>query len=132
MGFNIFNHLSLSLCPADYIALSKELTAAEAKPLARANTFYLTSGDVKVMDLIYCPFGKTCHSCDKRGFYTLTDENGREFILRRYRADDCRFELFNCARLDFKNNFTGALSDLTAESVPVKNRTKGHTESPVL
>lgn len=132
VGFNIFNHLSLSLCPADYIALSKELTAAEAKPLARANAFYLTSGDVKVMDLIYCPFGKTCHSCDKRGFYTLTDENGREFILRRYRADDCRFELFNCARLDFKNNFTGALSDLTAESVPVKNRTKGHTESPVL
>ena len=135
VGFNIFNYLSLSLCPADYISLSKELTAAEAGPLARENTFYLTAGDVKVMDLIYCPFGKSCAACDKRDFYTLTDENGRAFPLRRYEAGGCRFELFNCARLDFKNNFTGALIDFTTgadgQNCQTKNRTKGHTENPV-
>lgn len=132
VGFNIFNYLSLELCSADYVALSKELTISEAKPLARENTFYLTSGDIKVMDLIYCPFGKTCNVCDKRGFYTLTDENGRAFPLRRYETSACRFELFNCARLDCKNNFTGVLSDVTAQTVPVKNHTKGHSENPVL
>lgn len=132
VGFNIFNHLSLNLCPADYIALSKELAVAEAKPLARENTFYLTAGDIKVMDLIYCPFGKSCGQCDKRDFYTLTDENGRAFPMRRYRAGDCRFELFNCARLICENNFTGSLTDLTADGAAIKDHTKGHTEKPVL
>lgn len=148
VGFNIFNTLSLKLCPADYIALSKELTAAEAKPLARANTFYLTAGDIKVMDLIYCPFGKSCKECDKRNFYTLTDENGRAFPMRRYVTGDCRFELFNCARLVSENTFTGRLYELTTENSPseiqtqlddtkalkayFKNYTKGHTEAPIL
>lgn len=132
VGFNIFNCLSLSLCPADYVALSKELTVAEAKPLARENTFYLTAGDIKVMDLIYCPFGKSCGQCDKRDLYTLTDEDGRAFPMRRYKAGDCRFELFNCARLDCVNNFTGSLTDLTADGATYKNHTKGHTEKPVL
>lgn len=132
VGFNIFNHISLSLCPADYVALSKELTVAEAKPLARENTFYLTEGDIKVMDLIYCPFGKSCGQCDKRDMYTLTDENGRAFPMRRYKTGDCRFELFNCARLVSENNFTGRLTDLTADGAAIKNHTKGHTEKPVL
>ncbi len=132
VGFNIFNYLSLSLCPADYVALSKELTVAEAKPLARENTFYLTAGDVKVMDLIYCPFGKSCGQCDKRDIYTLTDENGRAFPMRRYEVSGCRFELFNCANLVCENNFTGKLTDLTADGVTYKNHTKGHTEAPVL
>lgn len=132
VGFNIFNGISLSLCPADYVALSKELTVAEAKPLARENTFYLTAGDIKVMDLIYCPFGKSCASCDKRDLYTLTDENGRSFPMRRYEVSGCRFELFNCARLSCKNDFTGSLTDLTADGATYKNHTKGHTESSVL
>ena len=53
------------------------------------------------MDLCYCPFGKTCAKCDKRTIYTLTDENGREFPVRRYLAADgnCRFEVYNCACL---------------------------------
>lgn len=142
-GFNLFNFLSLGLCPADYTVLSKELAAGEAKPLARANTFLLTSGDIKVMDLIYCPFGKSCKECDKRNFYTLTDENGRAFPLRRYEAGECRFELFNCAELVAENNFTGVLAELTTSENPAlfndknfkstfKNHTKGHFQSPVL
>lgn len=132
VGFNIFNRLSLNLCPADYVALSKELTVAEAKLLARENTFYLTAGDIKVMDLIYCPFGKSCGQCDKRDLYTLTDENGRVFPMRRYEVSGCRFELFNCARLVFENTFTGILKDFTADGAAYKNHTKGHTEKPVL
>lgn len=148
VGFNIFNHIAVDDCPADYIAVSKELTAAEAKPLARANTFYITAGDIKVMDLIYCPFSKTCGECDKRDIYTLTDENGRAFPLRRYKTEECRFELFNCAPLVSSNGFTGELYDLTAHENPAKalanfgdaeklkkyyvNYTKGHTENGVL
>lgn len=132
VGFNIFNRISLSLCPADFIALSKELTIAEAKPLARGNTFYLTAGDIKVMDLIYCPFGKTCGQCDKRDLYTLTDENGRAFPMRRYEVGGCRFELFNCARLVCENNFTGRITDLTADDANIGSNTKGHTQTPVL
>jgi putative protease len=147
-GFNVGNSLSLSQINADYIAISKELTAKEAKALAGENTFYLNAGDIKVMDLIYCPFGKTCASCDKRENYLLTDENNRTFPLRRYKADECRFELFNCASLIAQNNFTGKLIDCTLESdaqkiinncdngedlkKSFKNYTKGHAENPVL
>lgn len=129
-GFNIFNYISLAGCGADYIALSKELTITEAKPLARSNTFYLTSGAIQVMDLIYCPFGRSCKTCDMRASYTLTDENKREFNLRRYKLSEfCRFEIFNCAELNLNNNFTGVLSERTATS---DNTTKGHGEKAVL
>ncbi|MDE6076032.1 MAG: hypothetical protein K2G26_06315, partial [Clostridia bacterium] len=147
-GFNLFNSLSLDLCTADYAVLSKELTVAEAKPLARSNTFYLTVGDIKVMDLIYCPFGKSCRECDKRNFYTLTDENNRAFPMRRYEVGECRFELFNCAKLISENAFTGTLAELVSCENPArfngkmsdaeylkntfKNYTKGHTQTPVL
>lgn len=144
-GFNLTNSLSISLCPADYVALSKELTHAESRPLAGENTFMLTAGDIKVMDLIYCPFSKTCKSCDKRNIYTLTDEENRRFTLRRYKIADCRFEVINCAALVTENNFTGRIFDFTtcgSAADMVKNaeklkmvftsRTKGHSENPVL
>ncbi|MDE7380153.1 MAG: U32 family peptidase [Clostridia bacterium] len=148
VGFNLFNALSVKECPADYVALSKELTLSEAKEIAQSNTFYLSMGGVKVMDLIYCPFAKTCGQCDKRSVYKLTDENGREFPLRRYETGVCRFEIYNCAPLVCKNNFTGVLADLTLEENPAatskfaddtdklksifKNYTKGHSENGVL
>ena len=149
VGFNLFNSLAVDMCPAEYVALSKELTAAEARPLSRHNAFYLTAGDVQVMDLIYCPFGVSCRSCDKKHIYTLTDENGREFPMRRYETvGGCRFELFNCAPLVSANGFTGTLAEFTcqpdvkaAESAlgdadKLKrlfvSYTKGHTENPVL
>lgn len=131
VGFNLSNSLSLSLCPADYIALSKELTVSEAALLARENTFYLTSGDIKVMDLIYCPFSKTCKDCDKRFVYVLTDEDGRAFPLRRYKISECRFELYNCAYLQSSAHFTGILKENSLPAETYKARTKGHTESPV-
>ena len=147
-GFNLSNSLSLSYLCADYAALSKELTIGEAQPLIVNNTFYLTAGDIKVMDLIYCPFKKTCSKCDKRNIYTLTDEDGRQFPLRRYEVGGCRFEIYNCNPLAGKNGGHGALVDLTVQDETqgiwaiindsqglkkrFKNYTKGHTENPVL
>lgn len=146
-GFNIGNSLSLSYVDAEYIALSKELTFSEAAPLARSNTFYLSAGDIKVMDLLYCPFGKSCAKCDRRGVYTLTDESGRAFKLRRYECGRCMFELYNCVPLVAVQRFTGALVDCTlcdSSRVPpisgdesalknyFKNYTSGHSKTPVL
>lgn len=146
-GFNLSNGISLSQFWADYIALSKELTTREALPLVRSNTFYLTAGDVKVMDLIYCPFEKTCTKCDRRKKYTITDEDVRVFPLRRYSVNGCRFEIYNCNPLVGKSGGHGILADLTVQDNPkeisaiindseklkkhFKNYTKGHTENPV-
>ncbi|MDE6586595.1 MAG: U32 family peptidase, partial [Clostridia bacterium] len=146
-GLNISNAVDLYECEAEYIALSKELTVNEANALSRENTFYLTCGNIKVMDLIYCPFEKRCSSCDRRDIYTLTDENGREFPVRRYRAGSCRFEIYNCANLVSAKSNNGSLLDLSVENNPqkiveafcsgydmtayFKNRTRGHSIIPI-
>lgn len=146
-GMNIANGLSLSRVPARYVVLSKELTFAETKPLARSNTFCLTAGDIKVMDIVYCPFGKTCKNCDRRDLYSLTDESGRVFPMRRYVASGCAFELYNCSPLVAPQSFTGALADCTLcdprrvapvmrDSAELKKYfvvyTSGHSKKPVL
>lgn len=147
-GFNLSNSVALSEIKADYIALSLELTNREIQPLIRSNTFSLIAGAIKVMDLIYCPFSRSCKQCDKRAFYTLTDEENRAFPLRRYSAQECRFELYNCNPLVSKSIGQGTLADLTTEQSPAEistiindvdklkkhyqNYTKGHTENPVL
>lgn len=148
-GLNISNEIDIAECKAKYIALSKEISSSEAKKLSRENTFYLIAGDIKVMDLIYCPFGKKCATCDKRENYTLTDENGREFTLKRYKVgENCRFELYNCARLVSGANPAGKLIDLSisanADKILLniddentlkeifKNFTRGHSANSVI
>ncbi len=123
----------------EYFTLSKEISAREQERLAADNAFYLAGGDLKVMDLCYCPFSRTCASCDRRGRYTLTDEAGRQFPLRRYRAaEGCRFELFNCVPLAAGGGRASALLDCSLGDVraaadarhPEKyytNATKGHS-----
>jgi len=114
-GFNLTNSVAIERIreEAEYYAISKELSFAEQKPLADKNSFVLTAGDIKVMDLIYCPFGRTCSSCDKRDEYILTDENSRRFPVRRYKFNLCRFEVFNCASLATAQSFSGALYDFS-------------------
>ncbi len=147
-GANISNSVGVALSGADYIALSKELTLREQQLISGGNTFILTAGGIKLMDLIYCPFGKSCPSCDRRAFYALTDEAGRKFTLRRYSFGDCRFEIYNCADLVSDNDVSGRLYDFTcldsaaeasaeAQRSPslrnyLINYTKGHSQSPVL
>ncbi len=142
-GFNITNIISLEGCKARYVCLSKELTLKEAATLSSDNTFYLFAGNIKVMDLIYCPFEKKCASCDKRKLYTITDTDGRKFPLRRYRVSECRFEVYNCADLVSSESNAGKLFDCTLSDNPekivesqdgyaacekaFKNFTRGHT-----
>ncbi len=125
-GFNFTNTVSLVNCDARYICLSKELTVAEANLLSTSNTFTLSSGNIKVMDLLYCPFEKKCSTCDKREHYMLTDGDGRKFPLRRYNFTDCRFEVFNCADLKTDGGITGKLTDCTLNNEN-KNFTRGHS-----
>lgn len=104
-GFNLFNSVSvgqlLQYDCVSYYAVSKELNENEQALLSSNKAFVLQAGGLKLMDLCYCPFGKTCAVCDKKAVYTLTDENGREFPVRRYIGADgnCRFEVYNCAHL---------------------------------
>lgn len=154
-GWNISNRYATEAlqklpCLA-YYAVSKELTAAEIGALRSEKAFALSSGNIKLMDLCYCPFGKTCARCDKRARYTLTDENGRTFPVRRYTAADgsCRFEVYNCASLVGKGvahtgrlldvsvtrDKRGAIAAATDEREQKKiyeNHTSGHYERGVL
>jgi hypothetical protein len=119
-GFNLTNPLALSqLFPlVSYYAVSKELSEAEIRPLISEKAFVLSSGDIKLMDLCYCPFGKTCRQCDRREVYRLTDENGRAFPVRRYVGADgsCRFEVYNCASLIGKGvSGAGRLVDVSVQ-----------------
>ncbi len=152
-GFHVFNRLALRELMEEvaYYALSKELSAKECTELLSDKAFALSSGGIKLMDLCYCPFGKTCAACDRKETYRLTDEGGRVFPVRRYRAADgnCRFEVYNCASLAGVGvKGAGRLFDLTleedrAEIVRQKdgeeegqkrlgNRTSGHYHRGVL
>ncbi len=104
-GCNLFNGYAVNEllreeCVA-YYAISKEVNAEEGTRLCSEKAFAFSLGDIKLMDLCYCPFGKSCAQCDKREVYRLTDEGGRVFPVRRSVAADgsCRFEVYNCAKL---------------------------------
>ena len=119
-GLNLTNRYSIStllqIQGNCYYAISKELNEEEMQQLNGINSFILSSGNIKIMDLCYCPFGKTCAVCDKRKLYNLTDENGRIFPVRRYVSANgsCRFEVFNCADLiGTGTRNIGKLLDLT-------------------
>ena len=119
-GFNLSNPYSvdalLGFPYVAYYAISKELHEKEGAALLSDKAFALSSGNIKIMDLCYCPFGKTCAKCDKKDIYTLTDENGRKFPVRRYVSADgnCRFEVYNCAQLiGLGVDGAGKLLDLT-------------------
>ena len=116
-GWNLTNRIAVlgALSRAEYVVLSKELTLAEQDALSAQGTFALRAGDCKVMDLCYCPFGRTCASCDRREKYTLRDGEGRAFLLRRYRAaEGCRFEVYNCAPLAAGRGSASALADCSS------------------
>ena len=136
-GFNLTNPIAVgellkepSICR---FALSKELASSEQRRLAAPGAFVLSGGGIKLMDLCYCPFGKTCSGCDKKRVYHLTDEAGRVFPVRRYRSAEgqCRFEIYNCAELpDEIPENAGALFDRTLP--PSGNYTSGHRNQSFL
>lgn len=117
-GLNLTSRVAIGKLSKNvkYYALSKELNERELEKLISENAFVFSSGNIKLMDLCYCPFEKTCPSCDQKAVYTLTDENGRAFPVRRYKGanGECRFEVYNCADLISTGvNGGGKLLDLT-------------------
>jgi len=119
-GFNLINSISVDILLKEscvrYYAISKEGNAEELSSMVSDKAFVLSSGNIKVMELCYCPFGKFCNTCDKKQVYRLTDENGRIFLVRRYLAADgsCRFEVYNCVDLvGLGVNGAGKLLDLS-------------------
>ncbi len=147
-GLNISNRLGVLECGAKYFVVSKEISYSESQILKTSNAFYFNCGNLKIMDLLYCPFGKHCQTCDKRGIYELTDENSRKFPLRRYKISECRFEVYNCANLVCENYGFGSLKECSLEKDCKKflkasenteklkeyfcgNYTRGHSELPV-
>ena len=136
-GFNLTNRFAAAgvlEAGAAYFALSKELSAREQGALASEGAFVLTLGSVKVMDLCYCPFGRTCKTCDKRGEYHLTDEAGRSFPLRRYRTAGkyCRFEVYNCVPLAGADVGAGALVDASCRTDGAYLLRRAHTPEGAL
>ncbi len=136
-GFNLTNPIAVGELLKEpsirWFALSKELASREQRQLVAPGAFVLSGGGIKLMDLCYCPFGKTCSGCDKKRVYHLTDEEERMFPVRRYRSAEgqCRFEIYNCAELpDETPDDTGALFDRTLP--PRGNYTSGHRNQSFL
>lgn len=92
-GANVYDRVSAyiaaSFCGG--VCLSKELSASQAKGI---DGYYYSAGSIKVMDLLYCPFKKTCKTCERSDISFLSDGE-RQFIMRRVRLNGCRFEIYN-------------------------------------
>ena len=146
---NLFNSLSLSCADSvcEHIAVSKELTEKEIYSTGYADSAYVsTRGDIKVMELGYCPYGKNCQKCTAPTLNTLTDYAGRKFTLRRIKLSRCYFEIYNPMELIYDDfnlsiyNFVlhkgKALTDRMNAS-PKEYRavtqatTSGHLKNPV-
>ncbi|MDE7296640.1 MAG: U32 family peptidase [Clostridia bacterium] len=133
-GFNLTNRFAVAgvrAAGAKYYVLSKELSRTEQHALNDDGAFALQGGGISVMELCYCPFGKTCNACDKRDEYLLTDEEGRKFPLVRYRASEgCRFEVYNCVPLSCESDCS-PLYDFTVLGQS-GNATTGHANRSML
>lgn len=147
--FNLFNGLSLGYASkvATHVAVSKELTQKEIKHTGYEDSaFVFTRGDVKVMELGYCPYGKNCAKCKEPTLNTLTDYAGRKFTLRRIKLSKCYFEIYNPMEMIYDDsnlsiyNFVlhkGKDLSLRFTATPkeyrerVKNTTSGHLKNGV-
>lgn len=108
-GCNLTNGLSLSQYPDYKRAISREISLKEAARHPEAYAFVL--GNIPVMQLAYCPFGKHCDTCKIGDKIILKDAEGRRFRVRRYRLSTCRFEIFNPQDLVVETNLPKRLFD---------------------
>ncbi len=105
VGINVFNsydYTHLKSLNIDNISASKELSSRNILSISN-NLSVLSCGDNALMNLIYCPFDKKCNNCLYKDKTIIKDENGYSFRLFRYKISECRFMLFNCARILTKN-----------------------------
>ena len=105
-GFNIFNSIDINTLNCykfiENFAISKELSFNEIKDLSY-NFTVLNSSKLQIMDLIYCPFNKTCNDCKYQNNCYLQDDNNRIFPVIRYKLNTCRFKVYNMANLYCKD-----------------------------
>lgn len=146
-GANVYNQIdcALSAGVSDKVCLSKELSLKEAEDL---DGYYYSLGSIKLMDLLYCPFKKTCKNCRRNDISTLYDGE-REFIVRRVKLNGCRFEVYNCAALVTENRERAivnlvtlpkekklpallSLGDKAALKKLFKDHTSGHEKKPLI
>lgn len=101
-GANVYDGVSAAVANklANGVCLSKELSVSQAKDLCG---YYYSAGSIKVMDLLYCPFKKTCADCDRKDISEVSDGE-RNFFLRRVKLNGCRFELYNGSYLVTAND----------------------------
>lgn len=106
LGLNVFNSTDVSALfseGAQAVVLSKELSLGQAMQTSDCCAVF-TRGNIRLMELLYCPFGKKCANCNRGNDFVLRDELGHEFKLRRYKLNGrCRFEIYNDAILFYSN-----------------------------
>ncbi|MGN0818941.1 MAG: U32 family peptidase [Christensenellaceae bacterium] len=101
------------------VCLSKELSFKE---LANLSGYVFSLGSIKTMTLEYCPNNRNCSECAVGDFSTLYDCENRAFTLRRYRADSCKFELYNNDMLVAKNISDKMIFDFSGYDVDFANK----------
>ena len=110
-GLNVFNSFDLAALlseGAEAVVLSKELSLKEISDFGLAGNVFM-KGNVRLAELLYCPYGKNCKNCHRGDINELTDELGHEFTVRRYKINGrCRFEIYNGVLL----NATADISNL--------------------
>lgn len=110
LGLNVFNKFdenTLLTEGAKIIAVSKELSLKEISDFG-SNIVVFTNGNIRLAELLYCPYGKNCKNCNRKDINELTDELGHKFFVRRYKINDrCRFEIYNGSILNVKADIHG-------------------------
>ena len=110
LGLNVFNKFdenALLTEGAKIIAASKELSLKEISDFG-SNIVVFTNGNIRLAELLYCPYGKNCKNCNRKDINELTDELGHKFFVRRYKINDrCRFEIYNGSILNVKADIHG-------------------------
>lgn len=100
LGLNIFNSISINKIKQEYtkdVILSQELSFNEINKFPKDSGYKFSRGSIRLMELLYCPFGKDCKNCKRKdNKYILRDESGRKFKIIRYKiSGECRFEIYN-------------------------------------
>lgn len=110
LGLNVFNKFdenALLTEGAKIIAASKELSLKEISDFG-SNIVVFTNGNIRLAELLYCPYGKNCKNCNRKDINELTDELCHKFFVRRYKINDrCRFEIYNGSILNVKADIHG-------------------------
>lgn len=104
VGLNAFNSFAvkgLYELGADAVVFSKELSIKEIIGISDAG-FVFNRGNIRLMELEYCPYGMNCKMCDRGNLNELKDELGHKFTVRRYKiGGKCHFEVYNEKILNF-------------------------------